>query len=74
LSIDVKTSNGKIAFNIVKGCKSKDYPDGLALYNYIIELLRGNIKSMSLLCNNATGIILALSSSRVRLMSMSIGC
>ena len=30
LSIDVKTSNGKIAFNLVKGCKSKDYPDGNA--------------------------------------------
>jgi hypothetical protein len=31
LSIDVKTSNGKIAFNIVKSCKSKDYPDGKLL-------------------------------------------
>jgi hypothetical protein len=30
LSIDVKTSNGKIAFNIVKGCKNKDYPDSNA--------------------------------------------
>jgi gag-polypeptide of LTR copia-type/Zinc knuckle len=30
LSIDVKTSNGKIAFNLVQGCKSKDYPDGNA--------------------------------------------
>jgi hypothetical protein len=30
LSIDVKTSNGKIAFNIVKECKSKHYPDGNA--------------------------------------------
>jgi hypothetical protein len=31
LSIDVKTSSDKIAFNIVKGCKSKDdYPDGNA--------------------------------------------
>jgi hypothetical protein len=28
LSIDVKTSNRKIAFNIVKGCKRKDHPDG----------------------------------------------
>ena len=28
LSIDVKTSSGNVAFNIVKGCKSKDYPDG----------------------------------------------
>ena len=25
LSIDVKTSSGKIALNLVKGCKSKDY-------------------------------------------------
>jgi hypothetical protein len=30
LSIDVKPSNGKIAFNIVKVCKTKDYPDGNA--------------------------------------------
>jgi gag-polypeptide of LTR copia-type len=30
LSIDMKTSNGKIAFNIVKGCKTQDYPDGNA--------------------------------------------
>jgi hypothetical protein len=29
-SIDVKASNGNIAFNIVKGCKTKDYPDGNA--------------------------------------------
>jgi hypothetical protein len=28
LSIDVKTSFGKIAFNIMTGCKSKDSPDG----------------------------------------------
>jgi hypothetical protein len=27
-SIDMKTSNGKIAFKIVKGYKRKDYPDG----------------------------------------------
>ena len=27
LSIDVKNSNGKVAFNIMKGFKSKDYPD-----------------------------------------------
>jgi hypothetical protein len=30
LSIDVKTSFGKFAFNIVRGCMSKDYPDGNA--------------------------------------------
>jgi hypothetical protein len=28
LSIDVKTSNEKIEFNILKGCKRKDHPDG----------------------------------------------
>jgi hypothetical protein len=27
LSIDVSSSNGKIAFGIVKSCKSKDYED-----------------------------------------------
>jgi hypothetical protein len=30
LSIDVKTGFGKVAFNIVRGCKSKEYPDGNA--------------------------------------------
>jgi hypothetical protein len=30
LSIDVKTNSGKVAFNLIKGCKSKDYPDGNA--------------------------------------------
>ena len=29
-SIDVKTISGKIAFNIVKGCKTKDHQDGNA--------------------------------------------
>jgi hypothetical protein len=28
LCINVKTSSDKIAFNIVKECKIKDYPDG----------------------------------------------
>jgi hypothetical protein len=27
LSIDVKTSSGKTAFNIVKSCKTKDHPN-----------------------------------------------
>jgi hypothetical protein len=27
LSIDVKASSGKVAFNIIRGCKTKDYPD-----------------------------------------------
>jgi hypothetical protein len=30
LSIDVKASSGTIAFNLVTGCNSKDYPDGNA--------------------------------------------
>jgi Reverse transcriptase (RNA-dependent DNA polymerase)/gag-polypeptide of LTR copia-type/Zinc knuckle len=30
LSIDDKTSNGKVAFNLVKGCKNKDFVDGNA--------------------------------------------
>jgi hypothetical protein len=30
LSIDDKTSSGKVAFNSVKGCKNKDYADGNA--------------------------------------------
>jgi hypothetical protein len=28
LSIDVKASSVKVAFNIIRGCKTKDYPDG----------------------------------------------
>ena len=30
LLLDVKTSSGKVAFNIIKGCKSKNYSDGNA--------------------------------------------
>jgi hypothetical protein len=30
LSIDDKTSSGKVSFNLVKGCKNKDYADGNA--------------------------------------------
>jgi hypothetical protein len=30
LLIDDKTSSGKVAFNLVKGCKDKDYADGNA--------------------------------------------
>jgi hypothetical protein len=26
--IDVKASSGKVAFNIIRACKTKDYPDG----------------------------------------------
>jgi hypothetical protein len=28
LLIDIKASSGKVAFNIIRGCKTKDYPDG----------------------------------------------
>jgi hypothetical protein len=34
LFIDVQTTNGKLAFNIVKGCKSKDHPDGNATMSW----------------------------------------
>jgi hypothetical protein len=27
LSLDVKISSGKVTFNIIKGCKTRDYPD-----------------------------------------------
>jgi hypothetical protein len=30
LSIDTKSREGKVAFNLVRGCKSKEYPDGNA--------------------------------------------
>jgi hypothetical protein len=30
LSIDDKTNSGKVAFNLVNGCKNKDYADGNA--------------------------------------------
>jgi hypothetical protein len=30
LSIDIKTRSGKVAFNLIKGYKSKNYPDGNA--------------------------------------------
>jgi hypothetical protein len=45
LSIDVKVSYGKIAFNIVKGCKSKDYPDGNALTSW--EKLKNKYEPVS---------------------------
>jgi gag-polypeptide of LTR copia-type/Zinc knuckle len=45
LSIDVKTSNGKIAFNIVKGCKSKDHPGGNAAIAW--DKLKNKYKPMS---------------------------
>jgi hypothetical protein len=38
LSIDVKISNKKIAFTIVKGCMSKDHPEGNAAITVVIWL------------------------------------
>jgi hypothetical protein len=40
LSVDVEASYGKVAFNISKGCKSKDNPDGNALTAW--ERLKNN--------------------------------
>jgi hypothetical protein len=45
LSINVKTSNGKIAFTIVKRCKSKDHPDGNAAITW--DKLKNKYKPMS---------------------------
>jgi hypothetical protein len=45
LSIDVKTTSGKVAFNLIKGCKSKDYPDGNAAIAW--ERLKNNYEPIS---------------------------
>jgi hypothetical protein len=45
LSIDVKTSSGKITFNIVKGCKSKDYPHSNAASSW--EKLKNKLEPFS---------------------------
>jgi tellurite resistance-related uncharacterized protein len=45
LSIDDKTSNGKVAFNLVKGCKKKDYEDGNASMTW--ERLKSNFEQSS---------------------------
>jgi hypothetical protein len=45
LSINDKTSNGKVAFNLVKGCKTKDYIDGNAFMTW--EYLKNKFESMS---------------------------
>jgi hypothetical protein len=45
LSIDDKTSSGKVAFNIVKGCKNKDYADGNASMSW--ERLKNKFESSS---------------------------
>jgi hypothetical protein len=45
LSIDVKTSSGKIAFDMVKGCKNKDYTEGNATMAW--ERLKNKYKPTS---------------------------
>jgi len=45
LSIDDKTSNGKVAFNLVKGCKNKDFVDGNASMAW--ERLRNKFEPQS---------------------------
>ena len=45
LSIDDKTSNGKVAFNLVKGCKNKDYVNGNASMAW--ERLRNKFEPQS---------------------------
>ena len=45
LSIDDKTRNGKVAFNLVKGCKNKDFVDGNA--NLAWERLRNKFQPQS---------------------------
>ena len=45
LSIDAKTNNGKIAFHIVKGYKSKDHPHGNAAISW--EKLKNKFEPMS---------------------------
>jgi gag-polypeptide of LTR copia-type len=45
LSIDDKSSSGKVAFNLVKDCKSKDYVDGNALLTW--ELLKNKFEPIS---------------------------
>ena len=45
LSIDDKASNGKVAFNLVKGCKNKDYANGNASMAW--ERLRSKFEPQS---------------------------
>ena len=45
LSIDTKSSEGKVAFNLVRGCKSKEYPDGNAATAW--ERLKNNVEPVS---------------------------
>jgi hypothetical protein len=45
LSIDVKTSSGKTAFNIVKSCKTKDHSNGNAAAT--LEKLKNKYKPVS---------------------------
>jgi hypothetical protein len=45
LSIDTKSSEGKVAFNLVKGCKSKEYSDSNAAIAW--ERLRNKFEPVS---------------------------
>jgi hypothetical protein len=45
LSIDDKTRSGKVAFNLVKGCKNKDYADGNASMAW--EILKNKFEPSS---------------------------
>jgi hypothetical protein len=45
LLIDDKTSSGKVAFNLVKGCKNKNYADGNA--NMAWERLKNKFEPSS---------------------------
>jgi hypothetical protein len=45
LLIDDKTSSGKVAINLVKGCKNKDYADGNASMAW--ERLKNNLEPSS---------------------------
>jgi hypothetical protein len=45
LSIDDKTKSGKVAFNLVKGCKNKDYSDGNSCMAW--ERLKNNFEPSS---------------------------
>jgi hypothetical protein len=44
-SIDVKASYGNIALNIVRGCKSNNYPDGTAVSSW--EKLKNKYEPVS---------------------------
>jgi hypothetical protein len=47
LLIDDKTSSGKVAFNLVKGCKNKDYADANANESMALERLKNMFEPSS---------------------------